>query len=165
MRNWLIYEPAGGARATLEDTERFVFVREGFSKAVFLLAPFWLGWRRCWRTLALWAAAMVLVAAIVSLLELHGAAAMILVSLPSLAVGYEAAWIRARALEKSGFRLAGSAMARTQEEAEALFFSDWLKEAKAAEDRRPTAPAPASTPYRPAPAGVLGLFPQAGGSR
>lgn len=163
MRNWLIYGPAGGARATLEDTERFVTVREGFSKPAFFFAPLWLAWRRCWLAFAMWLAATIAAVALVAIVGVGGALAIVLTALPSLAVGSEAAWIRARALEKRGFKLAGSAMARTQEEAEALFFADWLKEAKAAEDRRPAVPA--STPYRPAPAGVLGLFPQAGGSR
>ena len=161
MRNWLIYEPAGGARASLEDAERFVTVREGFSKAAFLLAPFWLAARRCWRALALWAAAFVGVVVLVALLGISGGAAMILLALPNLAVGSEAAWIRARMLEKRGFTLAGSAMARSREEAEALFFADWLKETR---DEAPRA-AVSSAPYRPAPAGVLGLFPQPGAPR
>lgn len=163
MRNWLIYGPAGETRATLEEAERFVFVREGFSKGAFVLAPVWLAWRRCWRALALWAAAMILAAALLVLLGLGAAPAMILLALPSVAVGHEAAWIRARTLERKGLRHVGSVMARTSEEAEALFFSDWLNEART-EAPRQTAAASAA-PFRPAPSGVLGLFPQAGGSR
>jgi len=163
MRNWLIYEPAGCARASLEDAERFVLVREGFSRPAFLFAPVWLAWRRCWRTLALWAATLAGVVVAVALTGLSGVPAMVLVALPSIAVGYEAAWIRARSLERAGYQLAGTAMARSQEEAEALFFADWLNEVRSADERRPAPPA--STPYRPAPSGVLGLFPQAGRTR
>ena len=164
MRNWLIYEPSGGARATLEDAEGFVTVREGFSKAAFLLAPFWLAWRRCWRALGVWVAAVAGAVLLIELLGLKDGAATVLVALPSLAVGFEAAWIRARELERRGYRLAGSAMARTCEEAEALFFADWLADAKA-DAAAPRMAAASLAPFRPTPAGVLGLFPSPGAQR
>jgi hypothetical protein len=158
MRNWLIYEPPGGARPALEDAEKFVTVREGFSKAAFFLAPFWLAWRRCWLALALWAVAVSLVVVVFHMADLHGGPGIVFLALPSLAVGLESSWIRARALEKRGYALAGSALARTREEAEAAFFQDWLAE-------RPVAAQPQQTPrapYRPEARGVLGLFPRPG---
>lgn len=164
MRNWLIYEPPGGARATLEDAEGFVTVREGFSKAAFLFAPVWLALRGCWRALAIWAAAIACAALLTMLLGLRGGAAVMLVVLPNLAVGFEAAWIRARTLERRGYALAGSALARTREEAEALFFADWLEEAREGAPAPRLASAPLA-PFRPAPAGVLGLFPAPGAHR
>lgn len=157
MRNWLIYEPPGGARPVLEDVEKFVTVREGFSKAAFFLAPFWLAWRRCWLALAMWVAAVVLVVVVFQLVEIRGGPGIVFLALPSVAIGLESAWIRARSLEKRGFKLAGSALARTREEAEAVFFQDWLTE-------RPVA-APAQTrgaAYQPQASGVLGLFPRPG---
>lgn len=162
MRNWLIYEPAGGVRPTLDDVDRFVSFREGFSKTAFLFAPLWLAWRRCWLALALWAAAFIAAVVLTTVLGVKGAPAFLLIALPNLAVGFEAAWIRARSLEKRGYALAGAAMARTREEAEAHFFADWVKEARAAAPV--TAPAP-DAPYRPAPTGVLGLFPAPGAPR
>lgn len=137
MRNWLIYEPAGGVRATLDDIERFVSVREGFSKAAIVLT---------------------------TVLDIKGAPALLLIALPNLAVGFEAAWLRARALEARGYVLAGAAMARSREEAEAHFFVDWLNEARAA-GTASAKPAASDAPYRPVPAGVLGLFPAPGAQR
>ncbi|MFC3691421.1 DUF2628 domain-containing protein [Chenggangzhangella methanolivorans] len=163
MRNWLIYEPPGGARATLEDAEGFVTVREGFSKAAFLFAPFWLAWRRCWHALGVWVAAVLGAALLIALLDLKDGAATALIALPSVAVGFEAAWIRARALERRGYALAGSALARSREEAEALFFVDWIEDAREALEA-PRA-AVSAAPFRPAPAGVLGLFPSPGAQR
>lgn len=160
MRNWLIYEPPGGARRTLEDAAKFVSVREGFSKAAFFLSPFWLAAKRCWAGLALWFAGVVAAVLLVRFAGVAGGAAFALLALPSLAVGYENAWIRARSLERRGYRLVGSAMARTREEAELAFFQDWLAE-------RPMEPAPsvAGAAYRAPSAGVLGLFPQPGSAR
>lgn len=164
MRNWLIYEPAGGVRATLDDIERFVSVREGFSKAAFFFAPLWLVWRRCWLALALWAAALIAAIVLTTALDINGAPALLLIALPNLAVGFEAAWLRARALEARGYVLAGAAMARSREEAEAHFFVDWLDEARAA-GTASAKPAASDAPYRPTPAGVLGLFPAPGAQR
>lgn len=157
MRNWLIYEPPGGARPVLEDAEKFVSLPEGFSKAAFFLAPFWLAWRRCWLALALWAVAVALVVAVFHMADLHGGPGVVFLALPSLAVGLESSWLRARSLEKRGYTLAGSALARTREEAEVAFFHDWLAERPAASPREQTRAA-----YRPEAPGVLGLFPRPG---
>ncbi|MET0314779.1 MAG: DUF2628 domain-containing protein [Hansschlegelia sp.] len=161
MRNWLIYEPPGGARPTLEDAEKFVTVREGFSKLAFIVPFIWLIWRRCWLALVLYVVAEVAVALIGRAAGVSGGAMLVLAFLPNLAVGLEAAWVRARALERRGFTLAGSVMARSSEEAEAMFFHEWLSEAPAAARSAPAGAAP----YRPAGPGVLGFFPEPGAAR
>ncbi|WP_020179381.1 DUF2628 domain-containing protein [Methylopila sp. M107] len=161
MRNWLIYEPPGGARRTLDDAAKFVSVREGFSKAAFFLAPAWLASKRCWLALGLWVAAFVGAVLVIRMADVTGGGAVVLLLLPSLGVGLENAWIRARALERRGYRHVGSAMARTREEAELAFFQDWLADAPA----EMAAPAAATGAYRPASSGVLGLFPQPGSAR
>ena len=161
MRNWLIYEPPGGARRTLDDAAAFVTVREGFSKAAFFLAPFWLAAKRCWIGLGVWFAGLVVAVLLVRFAGVGGCGALILLLLPNLAVGLENAWIRARSLERRGYRHVGSAMARTREEAELAFFQDWLADAPA----EPAGHGLAQGAYRPAASGVLGLFPQPGSAR
>jgi hypothetical protein len=162
MRNWLIYEPPGGGSPTLEGVEGFVTLREGFSKLAFVLPLVWLIWRRCWRALAVYAVVEIALGAFIAIAGLSDVSAITLALLPNLAVGFEAAWLRARSLERRGYQLAGSVLARSREEAEALFFEDYLKTAGARE------PAPVRTvdaPYRPAQRGVLGLFPEPGAAR
>lgn len=161
MRDWLIYEPSGASFRTLDDAEKIVTVREGFSKIAFFLAPAWLAYRRCWLALGLWAAAMAVVVALHELIGMQGGIAALFLTLPNLAVGYEAAWIRARKLERDGYTLAGAATGRNREEAEAAFFQDWLSERPA--HAEPTAATHA--PYRPTSSGVLGLFPTPGAAR
>ncbi|GLK79531.1 DUF2628 domain-containing protein [Methylopila turkensis] len=164
MNTWLIYEPPGGAARTLEDAERFVSLREGFSKAAFLFPFVWLIWRRCWLALALYLAAAVALALVAGLLSLRSGEAILLALLPNLAVGFEAAWLRARSLERRGYRFVAALMARSRDEAEAHFFAEWSADAH---DPAP-APRPTAGPvaaYRPAAAGVLGLFPQPGAAR
>ena len=163
MKNWLIYEPAGGASPTLEGAETFRTVREGFSKAAFVAPLIWLPLRRCWLALVVYLAAEAALSLATWGLGLNGGPALVLGFLPNLAVGLEAAWLRSRALEKRGYRLAGSVMARTREEAEAVFFHDWL--AGAAQPQERAATADHDAPYRPAAAGVLGLFPSPSAAR
>lgn len=159
MRNWLIYEPPGGAAQTLDDAEKFVTVREGFSKAAFFLAPFWLAAKRCWLALLVWAVAMVAVLVAWGVAGVGGGAGVILLLLPNFAVGLENAWIRARALERRGFTLAGAAMARTRDEAELAFFQDWAERREEEPRHVPAAPYERRPQTR---SGVLGLFPEPG---
>jgi hypothetical protein len=159
MRHWLIYEPPGGARRTLDEAMKFETVREGFSKVAFL-APFvWLAWRRCWLALALYLAAELVLVLAANLLQLEGGTALVFSLLPNVAIGLESSWLRARALEREGFTLAGSVLARSREEAEALFFSDWLGNEPVA--ARPAQPAA----YAPLRANVLSMFPEPGSAR
>lgn len=162
MRNWLIYMPPG-ARDTVEDAASFVTVREGFSKAAFFLAPFWLVAKRCWLALVLWVVAMAAALAIIVVADIGDAGAFVLLLLPNLAVGFENAWVRARALERRGYTLAGGVMARSRDEAEVLFVQDWLAERPAATPA--SAPSEAPHAYRSTQGGVLGLFPHPGGAR
>lgn len=163
MQTWLIYEPPGGAARSLDDAERFVSFREGFSKIAFLAPVIWLIWRRCWLALALYMAAEIALFFVARALGIDGGTAILFALLPNLAVGFEAAWLRARSLERRGYRFAVALLARDRDEAEAHFFSEWLDDEGAA--RRATAPSPTAAPYRPAQSGVLGLFPQPGGAR
>ncbi|GLK68622.1 DUF2628 domain-containing protein [Hansschlegelia plantiphila] len=160
MRNWLIYEPPGGALPTLDGAERFVTLREGFSKLAFIVPLIWLAWRRCWLALGVYVVVEIVLSLAVRGLGLSSGAALVLAFLPNLAVGLEAAWLRARALERRGFTLVGAMPARTREEAEAVFFQDWVRQP--APER---APAAQSAPYRPTGGGVLGLFPEPGAAR
>lgn len=162
MQTWLIYEPPGGGDRTLDAAEGFVSFREGFSKIAFLLPFVWLAWRRCWLALALYVAAELALIGAARALGLEGGSAVLFALLPNIAVGFEAAWLRARALERRGYRFAAALLARSREEAEAHFFHEWLDD----EGRRPVvATAAAPAPYRPAAASVLGLFPQPGTAR
>lgn len=160
MQTWLIYEPPGGAARTLDDAERFVVLREGFHKLAFLAPAIWLIWRRCWWALALYIAAEIVFGLIAYGLELRGGSALIFALLPNLAVGFEAAWLRARALERRGYSYAASVFARGREEAEAHFFTDWLAD----QPREATRPQPSATPYRPAQP-AFSFFPAPGTAR
>ncbi|TBN47680.1 DUF2628 domain-containing protein [Hansschlegelia quercus] len=158
MRNWTIFEPPGGAERTLDGAARFVTLRDGFSKIAFLVPILWLPFRRCWLALAVYVAVQAILALIVSALGLSQGVALVLSALPNVAVGLEASWLRSRALEKRGYRSVATVLARSAEEAEAVFFREWL--ITTPEERPAPSASAGSAPYRPAPPGVLGVFPQ-----
>ena len=146
--------------------ERFVFVRDGFNWAAFFFGALWMLWHRLWLVLLSY---LVIVGALEFLLRLIGAsvAARILIGFfIALLVGLEAASLRRWTLIRRGWRDHGIVVGDDLEGAERRFFS-----ARTAADLPKSAaasPATASLVQRPqpsAPTGVVGLFPQPGGSR
>jgi hypothetical protein len=119
-------------------------------------------WRRLWLVLLGY---LVLVGALEVLLRLLGAAmgARVLIAfLIALLVGLEAASLRRWTLIRGGWRDHGIVVGDDLESAERRFFSVWT--GTDAPTRTP-APAAAGFPQARAPKGVVGMFPQPGGSR
>jgi hypothetical protein len=139
--------------------EQAMFVREAFCWPALLFGPLWLLARGLWRALALWCVGAAIVAA---------AAQYDLVSAPAIAwlyilsafwLGLEGAALIAAARQRAGLRLADIVVGADLTDAEHGFFSRWRGAAA-------VVPNPAATmrPPRPAsPAGVIGMFPEAGG--
>lgn len=154
---------SGGRDAGME---RFVFVRDGFSWAAFFFGAFWMLWHRLWLVLLGY---LVVVGALEFLLRLIGASmgARILIGfLIALLVGLEAASLRRWTLTRRGWRDHGIVIGDDLEGAERRFFAA-LTPAGVPKSVA-TSPATASLVQRPqpsAPTGVVGLFPQPGGSR
>lgn len=161
--NWMIFEPPGGAQRTLDGAAGFVTVRDGFSRIAFLVPLLWLPFRRAWFGLVVYVVAQVAIALVVAGLKLSPGVALLLSALVNLAVGLEASWLRGRSLERRGYRLVAGLQSRSREEAEAIFFEDWL--AHTPQERSTPDASNPNAPYRPASAGVLGLFPQPGAAR
>ena len=103
MSVYSVYEPPRSAGA-LAEPQRFVFVRDGFSLAAFLLTPLWMIWHRQWLVLALYV--VVSLAIDGTLLALGGSAFMIGLAgiFISLLVGLEAATLRRFTLRRGRWR-------------------------------------------------------------
>ena len=138
----------GAARPTGGEA---IFVPEAFSRAAFLLGPFWLGWIRAWAALALWLASM---AAAIGATLWFGLSPAILAGVwlaIATLTGLEAAELRRAALARRGYRTADVVGGETLDEAERAFF------------RRAGLPSVAVAEPRPGPGGptmapVGGLF-------
>ena len=147
--------------------ERFVFVRDGFSWAAFLFGALWMLWRRLW---LVFLGYLVLMGALEVMFRLLGASlgtrAMI-GFLIALLIGLEAGSLRRWIMIRRGWRDHGIVVGNDLEGAERRFFSGWTATMDVAKGAAATS-APASSVQRvPASpsAGVVGLFPQPGGSR
>jgi hypothetical protein len=161
---------ASSAAAGLANTDRFVFVRDGFSWWAFLLTPLWMLRYRLWLVLTVY---LLLSAGIDAAFHALGASVLSIVLvgvLISLFAGLEAGTLRRLTLSRRGWRNVGVVSGHDAEEAERRFFDAWVRQASAPRSGPPRAPASSSTPPMPAdsrgePSGVIGLFPEPGGQR
>lgn len=146
-----------------EGTDRYVFVRDGFSWGAFFFGALWMLWHRLWLVLVGYA---VLIVALETVLRLLGepASIRILVGfLIALLIGLEAASLRRWTLLRRGWLDRGIVVADDIEGAEWRFFSGL----GSTRQRAGTGSPPTATQHVPAPppVGVIGLFPQPGAGR
>jgi len=140
-----VHEHADHEVNVMDRAEGLRFVREGFSWAVALLAPFVLLLRGAWLALALY---LVLATAISFVMTSFGATAM-LTALAILALGivfgFEAAAIERLSLSLLGWEEVGVVGGADMEECERRFFDAWLAEKTAKPLPAAAAPAPVQT--------------------
>ena len=155
----------------LADTDRFVFVRDGFSWWAFLLTPLWMLRHRMWLVLTVY---LLLSAGIDAALRALGASVLTIILvgvLISLFAGLEAGTLRRITLFRRGWRNVGVVSGHDAEEAERRFFDAWVRQASARRSAPPRAAAPSSAPPMTVDpstderSGVIGLFPEPGGHR
>jgi hypothetical protein len=162
---YVVYEPPNPPPDLAERAERLAFVKEGFSWPALFVPLLWLLYHRMWIEFGL------LLALYFALQLAFGAdtQGQTLAAWASLGIGvlfaFEANDIRAAALERKGFKLAGIASGRGRSDAELSFFRAWLsREASGARPERSQEPRRAIEAQPQAARGegeeVIGLFPQ-----
>ncbi len=135
--------PTGGGEA--------VFVPEAFSRAAFLLGPFWLAWTRAWAALALWLVAMGAIVAATLWFGLPPAFIAGAWLVVATLTGLEGNELRRAALARRGFRPADVVCGQTLDDAERAFFRRAWLVTTSMSDPRPGSAGPAFAP-------VGGLF-------
>jgi hypothetical protein len=156
MASFTVHVPEEGIDPLLR-SERIAFVRDGFSWGAFLFGPLYLLRHRCYVAAAGWIVAVIAIFWACHLLHMPRASEILLALLIMLFTGLEASTLRRLALHRRGLELRAVVSARSIEEGEAAFF-------RSATARQP-APQNFSAPPRPgrpAPSGVIGLFPEPG---
>ena len=166
MTVYSVYEPPTQAPDLAERAEKLAFVKEGFSWAAFFVPILWLLYYRMWVEFVLLALVYIALQLVFGT-EPQG---QTLFGWASLAIAvlfaFEANDLRAAALERRSYRLAGVASGRDRTEAERSFFSAWLpQQARAArEPERVIEPRHEveAEPSMPRGEGeeVIGLFPR-----
>jgi hypothetical protein len=164
MPIYTVHEPPLRNGAIAADPERFVFVRDGFYFWAFLLAPFWLIWRRLWLVLVIY----LVVSFGIALAMGYGgvdAVGRSFVLLPiAFLVGLEAGTLRRFTLARRGWRNIGLVSGSNMEVAERHFFNDWAAgPGRVAGGYPPPLPPSSASPLHSPP--IVGLFPEPGASR
>jgi len=157
MAVYTVHEPPRRSDDALAHTERFTFVRDGFSWPAFLFAPLWMLRYRLWLALIIYL--LVVFALGVAAGALGDGDWLIGISLlVSLLVGFEASTLRRYGLARRGWKVLGVVVGDDLEAAERRFFDAW-----AAGGVPHRATPPAAGPAAPAPSGpIIGLFPEPG---
>jgi Protein of unknown function (DUF2628) len=171
MSVYTVYQPPLPSADNLPATDRFVFVRDGFSWWAFLLTPFWMLRHRLWLVLTVYVLVLVVIDAALHVLGASTFTIIMVGVLVSLFVGLEAGTLRRVTLSGRGWRNVGVVSGHDAEEAERRFFDAWVRRTAAPRSASPETPAP--SPPSPAPtdsfsperSGVIGLFPEPGGHR
>ena len=158
MAVYTVHEPPRRDDDPLAHTDRFVFVRDGFSWPAFLFAPLWMLRHRLWLALIVY---LLVVFALGAATRVLGAGDWVLAIslLVLLLVGFEASTLRRYGLSRRGWKTLGVVVGDDLESAEQRFFDAWA----AGRVPRPAPNSPASGPAAPAPSGpIIGLFPEPG---
>jgi hypothetical protein len=159
MAVYTVHEPPRRNDDALVHSERFAFVRDGFSWAAFLFGPLWMLRHRLWLALILY---LVAVAGLGAAARAVGAAdaGIVITLLIALLVGFEASSLRRYGLSRRKWKTLGVVVGDDLESAERRFFDAWT----AGPVRRPAAPPPSPQGVAmPGSSGsIIGLFPEPG---
>ena len=162
--------------ADLTATDKFAFVRDGFHFWAAVAGVIWLAWHRLW--LALLGCIVLMLAVNAGLGALGvGSRAMLLINVVlALLLGFEAASVRRWTLSRRRWRMLDVVVADDEESAERRFFDRWTARNRVTNDSysvdrggppptRSVAGQPFSKPPPIPQGGIIGLFPEPGGSR
>jgi Protein of unknown function (DUF2628) len=157
-------------------TDRFVFVRDGFSFWALVAGPVWLIYHRLWLALL----GYIVVSAIVSVglgyLNVSADTRFAVMILIALLMGFEAASLRRWTFSRRKWRQLDVVVADDEEAAERRFFDRWTASRRVSNDQLavdrggppPTRDIPGQPFSQPPPMphhGIIGLFPEPGVSR
>lgn len=163
--------------ADLAATDKFVFVRDGFHFWAAVFSVIWLIWNRLWLALIGWIVLTVAIGFGMKAVGASNGAIMIVDLLIAILMGFEAATLQRWTLSRGKWRQLDIVVADDAESAERRFFDRWTTRQRGvaydagAVDRGgppPTRNVPGQPFSKPPPlpqGGIIGLFPEPGGSR
>lgn len=164
MTVYTVHAPVDAAPSEAA-ADRVQLIPEGFSWGAFLVPPLWLLWNRMWLPFLFYGVVLALMQAGALVLP-EGLVTVIGLAF-SVWFALEANAMRRWVLARRGLPMVAVVESADLETAEHRFFAAWLAapvRERQPEAAAPEAGAPRSAPaQRPAPAGVIGLFPDRGG--
>ena len=162
--------------ADLTATDKFAFVRDGFHFWAAVAGVIWLAWHRLWLALTGWIVLMAVVDFGLSWLGVNSRTILAVDVVLALLMGFEAASLRRWTLSRRKWRLLDIVVADDEEAAERRFFARWTARLRLTNDpysvdrngsplSRNVSGQPSSKPPAIPQGGIIGLFPEPGGSR
>ncbi len=162
----------------LAATDKFVFVRDGFHFWAAVLSVIWLVWNRLWLALIGWIVLTVAIGLGMNALGAGRGAILSVDFLIAVLMGFEAATLQRWTLSRRKWRQLDIVVADDEESAERRFFDRWTTKQRGTVNDQwsvdrggppPTRHVPGH-PFSKAPpplpqGGIIGLFPEPGGSR
>jgi len=164
MPVYTVHAPPDGANTGIND--QFVFVRDGFHFWAMIFGPLWLLWHRLWLGLLGW---VIFIGALrIGLTGLGVSRIWILLAdiIVAVLMGLEAASLRRWALSRGKWRQLDIVIADSEDTAEYRFFERWRRKQGGIADHEGTVDrgGPPSQSFSN-PDGIVGLFPEPGGTR
>ena len=156
MTIYTVHEPPPRRNRSEGDTNRFVFVRDGFHFWAFVFGPLWLLVHRLWLVLVFYAVAMALLQAGLWALGVSSGVRGLVGFLISLLIGFEASSLRRWTYRK--WRAHGVVVASDLDTAERRFFDGYV--AKSRVPAIETMSPPAAMRMPATASDVIGLFPE-----
>ena len=176
MPIYTVHAPAASG-ADLVATDKFAFVRDGFHFWAAVAGVIWLAWYRLWLALIGWIALLLVVDFGLAWLGVGSRTIVAINVVLALLLGFEAASLRRWTLSRRNWRMLDVVVADDEEAAERRFFDRWTTRNRVTGDpysverggpppTRSNPGQPYSKPPPPLPqGGIIGLFPEPGGSR
>ena len=170
MPVYTVHAPSVDETDVRGTTDRFVFVRDGFSFWAFVLGPVWLLYRRLWLAFAGYLVLSIVVEVVLTLLHAGAGTRFAVMAVIAVLIGLEAASLRRWTLSRRKWRALDVVVADDEEAAERRFFDRWTTKRGvdfdlSAVDRGgppPTRTVPGQ-PFSQVPrSDIVGLFPQPG---
>lgn len=121
-----VHEPPEPGGTRLEQAERLLFVRDGFSWRVALLGPFYLLARGEWLALGAYVVLALVLSGVLTLLSAGNEWFSLMFVLLNVLMSFEANELKRWSLGRTGWREIAAVSGRGQEEAERRFFEAWL---------------------------------------
>ena len=176
MPVFTVHAPVDGG-ADVTATDKFMFVRDGFHFWAMVASVLWLVWHRLWLALIGWIALNAAIWFGLKALGVGGGTVLLADFLVAVLMGFEAASLQRWSLSRRKWRQLDIVVADDEEAAERRFFDRWTARQRGltndqwAVDRGgppPTRNIPGQPFSKPPPmpqGGIIGLFPEPGGSR
>lgn len=121
-----VHEPPSAFGDVLTRADDLTFVRDGFSWAVALAAPFALLGRGAWLAFGGYLAAVALVSMLLNALGITPAWGIVLVAVIHVILAFEAAALERWTLEQKGWKEVAVVSGQDQADCERRFFDTWL---------------------------------------